>query len=59
MGEIDIFYVLFYGELFLLSVGVFLWGYRTGIKHAKEDMEKILEEREGKNEIHHKTMHTK
>lgn len=34
--------LLYYSALFLIGGGLFFWGYRVGLKNAKEDMEEIL-----------------
>lgn len=43
MENIDIFYILFIAELILISMGMFFWGYRSGVKIAMRDMKKILD----------------
>lgn len=48
MGNIDIFTVLYFAEAFFIGGGLFLWGCRTGLKHAMKDMKNIRKEKRGK-----------
>ena len=48
MGNIDIFTVLYFAEAFFIGGGLFLWGYRTGLKHAMKDMKNIRKEKKEK-----------
>lgn len=42
MDTFEFLALLYYSALFLLGGGLFFWGYRVGLKNAKEDMEEIL-----------------
>ena len=42
MDTFEFFALLYYSVLFLIGGGLFFWGYRVGLKNAKEDMEEIL-----------------
>lgn len=42
MDTFEFLALLYYSALFLIGGGLFFWGYRVGLKNAKEDMEEIL-----------------
>lgn len=50
MDTFEFLALLYYSALFLLGGGLFFWGYRVGLKNAKEDMEEILGDIKKKNE---------
>lgn len=49
MDTFEFLALLYYSALFLIGGGLFFWGYRVGLKNAKEDMEEILKRMEEKD----------
>lgn len=49
MDTFEFLALLYYSALFLIGGGLFFWGYRIGLKNAKEDMEEILKRMEEKD----------